>query len=282
MRTKLEVHVVQMTSTDAVEANLSQIQDLLKPLPAASPEAPALVSFPENCLFMRLREGEKVSGLEVKEPIFETLQGIAKAKNFILHLGSIPLREEGHLSNSSVVVWPDGRTEVTYKKIHLFDIDIEGEKRHRESDVFRHGSQPQVLPLSDWQIGQSICYDLRFSDLFHQYALQGVDLILVPSSFLVTTGKAHWEILLRARAIESQAYVVAAAQAGTHKSMTGDGERQTYGHSLVIDPWGRILAKASPEAPQVLSVTLERNEIEKVRRQIPMAGHRRLHRLKDA
>lgn len=275
MRESLVVHVVQTTSTDNVEANWAQICSLLKD----KPKGPAVVCLPENCLYLRVVEGEKIEGVGFDHPVWKSIQEIAKLNDWLIHLGSVPTQTEGKLANSSVVVWPDGRSEITYRKIHLFDITLDGQRPTRESDVFSHGEQAMVLPMGDWQVGQSICYDLRFSDLYHQYALQGVDLLLVPASFLVPTGRAHWEILLRARAIESQAYVVAAAQAGTHTSHRTSQVRQTYGHSLVIDPWGQILAQGSPDQAEVLSVTLQRGEIERVRRQIPMAGHRRLHRL---
>ena len=274
----LEIHAVQMISVDDVDTNFRQIQDLLSPLPAAK-GAPAFVTLPENCLYLRIKEGEAVPGLTLKHPVWEKLRELARAKNFVLHLGSVPLETGSKLSNASVLVKPDGHLESTYRKIHLFDIELEGEKPLRESDVFEHGGDPAMLTVNDWRIGQSICYDLRFSDLYHRYALQGADLILVPSSFLVTTGKAHWEVLLRARAIESQAYVVAAAQAGRHKSSRASGERQTYGHSLIIDPWGKILHEGSGDRPELLSARLELDEISRVRRQIPMAGHRRLHRI---
>lgn len=275
MRESLVVHLVQTTSTDNVEANWNQISSLL----GEKPKGPALVCLPENCLYLRVVEGEKIEGIGFENPVWKSVQTLAKEKDWVIHLGSVPTKTDGKLTNSSVVVWPDGRSEITYRKIHLFDITLDGQKPNRESDVFSHGERPTVLPIGDWQIGQSICYDVRFSDLYHQYALQGVDLILVPASFLVTTGKAHWEILLRARAIESQAFVVAAAQAGTHRSDRTQSERQTYGHSLIINPWGQILAHGSADKAEVLTVTLQRGEIERVRRQIPMAGHRRLHRI---
>ena len=134
---------------------------------------------------------------------------------------------------------PDSRRK-SYEKIHLFDIELDGLSPVRETDLFKHGKFPSVFKVRGWEIGQAICYDLRFAELFLEYAKQGVDLVLVPAAFLVETGRAHWEVLLRARAIESQCYIVAAAQAGKHLGCQG-GHRMTYGHSLAIDPWGTVI-----------------------------------------
>jgi deaminated glutathione amidase len=265
-----------MTSIDDFEANWRQIESLVGALPRS--ESMALVSLPENSLYLRLREGEKISGIDPGHEIFHRAGRLAENRNFVLHFGSVPLKEASaqKLYNSSVCVWPDRRVQVTYRKMHLFDIDLEGQKPIRESDVFEHGGQPQMLEvdLGDghpvWRLGQSICYDVRFSELYHRYALMGADVLM---AFLVATGQAHWEVLLRARAIESQAYVVAAAQAGRHVGPSG--WRTTFGHSMIVDPWGRVLCQAEDNRPQVLSWQLDREEIDRVRRQIPMAGHRR-------
>jgi predicted amidohydrolase len=159
--------------------------------------------------------------------------------------------------------------------MHLFDIQLEGQKAIRESDAFRHGQKPSVLEVDGWRIGETICYDVRFAELFSQYARKEVDVILVPAAFLVKTGEAHWHILLRARAIESQAYVIASAQGGTHKGIKG-GVRETFGHSLVIDPWGGIQAEVTNNGPGFSISILSRERIMKVRGQIPMKDHRRL------
>jgi predicted amidohydrolase len=205
----------------------------------------------------------------------DELAELAKSKKIWLHLGSLPLREQGELSNASVLISPTGEVKCSYQKIHLFDISLPDQVPVRESDVFKPGSQPQILEINGWHIGQTICYDLRFSELFNWYAQHSVELILVPSAFLVPTGKVHWEILLRARAIESQAYVVASAQAGHHIGKAG-GSRDTFGNSLVVDPWGQIIAQGKPEGPQTLLVMLDMDKVQSVRRQIPMKNHRRL------
>jgi len=266
----LKIALCQMTSVDDVEANLQQIEKLCAPIEKAD-----VIFFPENCLFMRLKEGDLIRGLDLEDPAFLRLGELAKNKSCYLHLGSVPLRENGKLSNASVVISPRGEARCSYRKIHLFDITLEGQNPVRESDAFIHGSEPLVLDMVSWRWGQTICYDLRFSELFSIYAHQSVDAILVPAAFLIKTGQAHWEILLRARAIESQCYVIATAQAGAHRN-GGEAERKTYGHSLVVNPWGEIIAEGSADHPEILLAELDRDLIEKVRRQIPMSGHRRL------
>lgn len=271
MKSNLKAIVCQMTSIDDIEANYQQIESLLR-----SVSQPADIAFfPENCLYMRLVEGQPIPGLSFQHPIFQKLQKLAADRKMILHLGSIPLREGGKLTNASVAVAADGKIEATYRKMHLFDIALEGQAPIRESDVFNHGPTPSVLSVKDWQLGQTICYDIRFSELFSVYAKKKVDVILVPAAFLVKTGQAHWEVLLRARAIESQCYVIAAAQAGTHANPQGS-QRKTFGHSMVISPWGEILYQGSSDQPEAHFVELDFKQIETVRRQIPMHSHRRL------
>lgn len=261
-----------MTSIDEVDANLMQIETLLEQVEKTDAR---LACFPENCLYMRVAEGERIGGLELSDPVFARLSEWAQAKKRFLHLGALPLRLHGHLYNSSVLIGDDGSIVPGYQKMHLFDIQLEGQRVHRESDVFRHGQGPVVFEIDGWKFGETICYDLRFAELYSMYAKQEVDAILVPSAFLVKTGEAHWEVLLRARAIESQCYVLAAAQAGTHKGLRG-GVRETYGHSLSVDPWGAIVDCNTTTGPGVRVVKMARARIEQVRRQIPMKDHRRV------
>jgi predicted amidohydrolase len=262
-----------MTSIDDVEANFQQIKNFLAQIKKHS--GVQIAFFPENSLYMRLKEGEKIQAIDLQGTVLERLKSLAGENQIALHLGSLPVQDQGKLSNGTVFIDSTGKLSITYKKIHLFDIDLDGDKRIRESDVFRHGEKPAVLDHANWKMGQSICYDLRFSELYSTYAKQGVEAILVPSAFLVKTGMAHWHILLRARAIESQCYVIAAAQAGLHKNSQGHS-RQTYGHSLIVGPWGEIIKEGSADAQDLLIAELDRAEIGKVRRQIPMQGHRRI------
>ena len=186
----------------------------------------------------------------------------------------MPLWKDGEVYNTTVLLTPAGELVEAYEKIHLFDIELEGKKPIRESDYYAFGKQPSVVEYRGWKIGLSICYDLRFSELYRLYAEEKADVLMIPAAFLVETGKAHWEVLMRARAIECEAYVIAAAQCGKHVSPAGK-ERFSYGHSLVTAPWGEIRVKAGNEEA-VLKTILKKSEIEKMRRQIPMADHRRL------
>lgn len=271
MSDKLQILVAQMTSTDSSQANVEQIEFIVN----QAKKNPKIAFFPENSLYMRLKEGESIVGIGLGDQIWDKLKKISQAKNIILHLGSIPLREGTKLSNASIVVYPDGNIECSYRKMHLFDISLEGEKPFRESDVFTHGTEPKIFTEGKWKFGQTICYDIRFAELYNFYAKRHVDAILVPAAFLVKTGQDHWEVLLRARAIESQCYVVASAQAGLHKNSKGES-RATYGHSMVISPWGDVLVKGSADSIECIEFELDRSAIEKVRKQIPMATHRRL------
>jgi len=272
----LHLAVAQMTSTDSVAQNFEQIVQLIDSIPVT--RVVDLLCFPENCLYLRVVEGEAISGLNLQDSVFQNLSEIAIKRQISLHLGSVALQEQatGKLINATVFIEKTGQIEVTYAKMHLFDIHLSGQKPIRESDVFAAGVQPEILQLQGWLLGQSICYDLRFAELYSQYARAECEALLVPSSFLVPTGEKHWHVLLRARAIESQAYVIAAAQAGEHKSSRSLATRKTYGHSLVIDPWGETLCEGAQTGQELLFATLNLEKVAEVRRQIPMAQHRRI------
>jgi predicted amidohydrolase len=268
---QLNVAVVELTSTDEVAFNLDQISQLISKVDAVD-----LICLPENCLYFRIDKASPMIDFAIDDPAIQKLQMIVEHKQTALMLGSIPLRENGYRTNASVLLEPGKLPQVLYRKLNLFDVDVSGAPSVRESDVFRHGSESRVFEFHGWKIGLSICYDIRFPELYLQYALCGVDLVLIPAAFLVPTGRAHWEILIRARAIESQCFVVAAAQGGEHIGQNGE-TRHTYGHSLVVGPWGEVLLQmAAPKKIEV--VKLDKNVIEKVRRQIPMSYHRRSRR----
>jgi len=269
------VYLVQMTSIDDLNYNLSQIQDLLASIKPQ--KNTSFVFLPENALYLRIKESSPINGIELSDPGFIELQNLAKQKNCYIHIGSSPIKDKTHLLNASVLVAPEGASpQITYEKLHLFDIQLENQKPIKESDVFRAGIKPKTLKLAGWTFGQSICYDLRFSELYQFYARLPVDALLIPSAFLVPTGQAHWHILTRARAIESQSFVIAPAQAGTHLSK-GDPnlKRQTFGHSMIIDPWGKILAELSPDRAEIIAFELDPLSINHVRTQIPMHQHRK-------
>lgn len=272
---QLKLYVAQMTSVDSVDINL---QKMLKIVDEIGPQKlHTIVSFPENCLFMRLRPTASIPPLHCEDPAFSKLAAKAKEYRLHLHLGSAPISrpdERNRLTNSTVWIDASGKVEVVYEKLHLFDITLNDGLTMKESDAFVPGGSPSILELGGWKMGLSICYDLRFSNLYQSYAELGCQLLFVPAAFLVQTGRAHWEVLLRARAIESQAYVIASAQAGLHLNAAGD-RRETFGHSMIISPWGEVLKVAGATQEVVFSAVLNLDSIEQVRRQIPMKDHRR-------
>jgi deaminated glutathione amidase len=269
----LKIAVAQLNSSDSIQKNIEQINSLVDQAHAADCK---ICFFPENSLYMRIVEGEAVPVFEHSSTEIAQLAQRARDKSINLHFGSLPFKDlDGHTYNASLWITADGSWRVSYRKIHLFDIQLQGQKPIRESDVFKSGLGPELLEFEQWKFGQSICYDLRFAELYSVYGKLGVDAILVPAAFLVPTGVAHWETLLRARAIENQCYVIAAAQAGAHKSTRQLAQRETYGHSLIIDPWGKV-QECLADGIGLIVGELDRGLINKVRQQIPMASHRKL------
>ena len=189
-----------------------------------------------------------------------------------LHLGSVPVVHENgdKLANRSIIIAPDGQIKARYDKMHLFDIDLASGESWRESSAYIGGNTPVLVHTPLGLMGLGVCYDMRFPDLFSVYAKSNVDIITLPSAFTVPTGEAHWHSLLRARAIESEAFVIAAAQCSLHE----DG-RATYGHSLVVDPWGTVILDMG-EAPGLACVDLDVDKIAEIRQQIPVHANRRV------
>lgn len=259
-----------MTSVDDWDENIESCLNLA--LRAVRDSSVDAIFFPENSLYMRLNRSESIPSIELSDRRFDSISTFAKKHGCYMFLGSLPLRVSDKVYNSNVIITPEGERLAPYQKIHLFDIHLEGEEPVSESAIFTHGEKPAVIEIYGWKIGLSICYDLRFSELYSYYHHMGVDIIAVPSAFLVPTGKVHWNVLLRARAIEAQAYVVAAAQSGSHR-----GLRETFGHSLVVDPWGEVLCDMN-NGQSVSIITLSKPKIQQVRQQIPMSNHRRLRR----
>ena len=266
-----------MNSIDDWDKNLDQIFSLLDTAKKNDPELD-LCCFPENCMYFRSHETDRLEGISLADKKFKQLSDYAKTNLVNLHLGSVALQVNGKIHNASVTVFKTGEVKKTYSKMHLFDITLSETQKYKESDVYQHGEQPEILNLEGWHVGQTICYDIRFAEIFNWYASHSAEVILVPAAFLTATGKDHWEVLLRARAIESQAYIIASAQAGLHIGRLG--KRETWGRSLIIDPWGHILAQGTPDSPDVLNVKLDLERINQVRRQIPMKNHRRLIQMK--
>lgn len=263
----LRLGVVQLTSTDALSDNVSTVISTFRQAVKAGAQ---LVVYPENTLYFRIRPGSSLMGPSTVD--LAALQAVVNEGEAALMCTTALPGGGGKFLNSTLLFRPGRAFEIVYTKIHLFDVDVPGAPPVRESDHFAAGQTPRLLEFEGWKIGLSICYDLRFAELYGHYR-QDADLILVPSAFLVPTGSAHWEVLLRARAIENQCFVAAPAQSGDH--VAGEITRHTYGHSLVVDPWGHVLADLTG-SPTVKVLELEPGALAKVRGQIPMASHRRL------
>jgi nitrilase len=263
---KIRVAAVQMVSEPDVQANLAAAGELIA---QAAAEGARLVALPEYFCILGLRDRDKVM---VREdyghgPIQDFLAAAAAKNKVWLVGGSVPLAcaDPDRVRNTCLAFDDAGRRVARYDKIHLFGFDL-GSERFEESRSIEPGSEVVTLDTPFARLGLSICYDLRFPEIYRKMGV--VDLILVPSSFTATTGKAHWEMLLRARAVENQAYVLAPAQGGHHKN-----GRDTWGHSMIIDPWGEVLAELA-SGPGVVTAELDHAEIARVRRSLPALTHR--------
>ncbi|MDE0838692.1 MAG: carbon-nitrogen hydrolase family protein [Kiritimatiellae bacterium] len=267
-RDALRVSLVQCDSTHDVEENLAVINNQV----AACADESDLIVLPELCCF----RGDMKQYAEIAEPIEGTLSKhvttLARTHATWILLGSFAERDGDSVYNSSVLFAPTGERTAVYRKIHLFGIELNDGTTVNESAAYTAGAAPCATHIHGWQTGLSICYDLRFPELFRSLSNTGMDMILAPSDFTATTGKAHWETLCRSRAIENQCYLVAANQCG-HNRVTG---LASYGHSMIVDPWGEILAQAGDQ-PCTLQATLSKERIQSVRQQLPALKDRRLN-----
>ena len=209
---------------------------------------------------------------EADDPVLAAVREAARRARLWVHLGSLALLEPGgdRLVNRGFVIDADGEIRARYDKMHLFDVDLPTGESWRESASYRGGERPVLVETPLGMVGLSICYDLRFAGLYASLSDAGATLFSIPAAFTVPTGEAHWHVLMRARAIEAAAFVVAAAQAGRHE----DG-RDTYGHSLVVDPWGRVLLDMGGEATGLGFAELDLGAVDEVRRRLPAIRHRR-------
>ncbi len=268
---KLIAAVCQMRSTSDGAGNLRQAEELVR---AAAARGATFVATPENTNYLG-PHGEKVRLAETLEgPTCILFSRLARELSIHLLLGSFNEKSsvDERCSNSSVLFGPDGVRLAVYRKIHLFDVDVPDGVSFRESATVVPGDDVVVCETPFGGVGLSICYDLRFGELYRALVARGAALLAIPSAFTATTGKAHWEVLVRARAIESQAFVVAPGQQGAHDD---GGLRESHGRSMIVDPWGRILAEA-PDGVGIAVAELDFAEVARVRAAIPIAAHRRL------
>ena len=230
-----------------------------------------------NCLTADRARQAAVLKTEDEDPTLVTLRDAAARLGIWLSIGSLALRTgdaDGRFANRSFLIAPDGGIVARYDKIHMFDVDLSGGESYRESAAFRPGRQAVVVDTPFARIGLTICYDLRFPHLHRALARAGAEVILNPAAFTVPTGQAHWHTLLRARAIETGAFVLAAAQCGLHPAYDGAAKRRTFGHSLAVSPWGEVLAEAG-EVPEILYVDLDLAQVAQARQRIPALLHDR-------
>jgi nitrilase len=264
----LSAALIQMVSGVEVQANLDRAAHWVA---QAAGQGARLVVFPEYFCLLGAKDTDKLGIAESlgQGPIQQRLAALAREHAVWIAAGTVPLRTQTRtrVRNSLLVFSPTGQLQARYDKVHLFGFRKAGE-RFDEAATIEPGESPVLVDIEGWRLGLSICYDLRFPELYRR--LGQCDALLVPSAFTPTTGQAHWDVLLRARAIENQCYVLAPAQGGRHAN-----GRQTHGNTLAIDPWGNVLARVETGEGMAL-VTLERKRITEVRQMLPALEHRRM------
>jgi predicted amidohydrolase len=266
------VAAVQMVSVPEPAANLELASQLIA---VAVEQGAKLIVLPENFAHMGLAETDKLALAEQpgQGPIQAFLSQQAKRHGVWVVGGTLPMATNSpqRVRAACLVVDDQGQQVARYDKIHLFDVSIrETNETYRESDTIEPGDQPVVIETPFGRLGVAVCYDLRFPEMFRAMGGSGLDLIVIPAAFTATTGQAHWEVLLRARAVENLCYVVAAGQGGRHAN-----GRETYGESMIVDPWGKVMSRLA-QGPGVVTATLDPNVVEQLRRNFPTLQHRRL------
>ncbi len=261
------IAVGQLTSTDDVENNLSACARLCA---QAKERGASLLLLPENFAFMGKGDGETVRMMQPLDgALFSRFRSLASQHGLWIAFGGFPeMHSATHANNAHVLVDDVGVVRSVYRKIHLFDVDI-GVSQYRESAAIAPGSEVVVADSPVGKLGMSVCYDVRFPELYLSMSKRGAQVLLVPAAFTLLTGKEHWEVLLRARAIENQCYVAAAAQTGRHNE-----KRDTYGHAMIIDPWGTVIAQCR-DGEGVAVGEVDHAFLDAVRGRIPVHKHRR-------
>jgi len=263
------VGLVQMCSGRDVDRNVASATELVREAAAGGAQ---YVQTPEMTTLLELERPLLLAAAQPEDdnPALLHFLGLARELGLWLHIGSMPiLLSSEKLANRSFLIAPDGEIAARYDKIHMFDVDLGGGERYTESANYEPGRHAVLAELPWGQLGLTICYDLRFPPLYRALARAGARFLAVPAAFTRPTGMAHWHTLLRARAIESQAFVFAAAQGGTHEN-----GRETFGHSLIISPWGEILGEGGVQ-PAVIFADVELQLLEDVRRRVPSLQHDR-------
>lgn len=267
----MKLAALQLNSQDNVVANLAETERVVR---AAAEAGAQIVLLPEAFAYLGTEEGKSkvAETLGSPGPIQAAVSSWCRAHHIHVIAGGMAEKSEqpGRPYNSSVVFSPSGEVEGAYRKLHLFDVKLSDGTAWTESSATTPGEVPRVVQVGDLTVGLSICYDLRFPDLYSWQRAQGAQLLTVPAAFTKTTGAAHWETLLRARAIETQCWLAAAAQDGSHP-----GGRKTFGHAMIVDPWGRIVSEVRDPGPGFAIAEIDLQEVNSVREQMPIAAHRR-------
>ena len=265
----MRVAAVQMCSGADPQRNVADAKRLVYEAAAAGAE---YIQLPEYFVYLGPESGYPRSAETLSGPTVRSFQALAQELDAAIHLGSIiePSETPARFFNTSVLIDRSGALRGIYRKVHLFDIEVPGEVEERESATIVPGSRLCIAALGPLEIGLSTCFDIRFPELYRQLLIGGATAFAVPAAFARATGRVHWEVLVRARAIENHAFVIAAAQAGE----TVEGIA-THGHSLVVDPWGEILAEGNAESEDLLVMDLEVGDVAKRRAQIDIVGLRR-------
>ena len=264
----MKVAALQLCASDDPTANLEMTLPMVQ---QAAEMGAQFIATPEvtNCVSSSRRHQNDVLSLQERDETLAELRAAANQFGVWISVGSLALKlpDEDRFTNRSFLIAPSGQIVAQYDKIHMFDVTLSETEQYRESDGYRPGDRAVIADTEFGKIGMTICYDIRFPHLFRGLAKSGASILLIPAAFARPTGRAHWEVLLRARAIETGCFVIAAAQTGEHKTSLGQ-PRKTYGHSMIVSPWGEILADAG-ENQGIIYAELDLSLVESTRARVP-------------
>lgn len=267
--TAFKAACIQLRATRSIPQNVESASALIR---KAAKEGATYIQTPEMTHLVAGRQ-DLMGQIrpEAEDEGVRAFSKLAAELKVTLHIGSLAiLRDDGKVANRAFVFAPDGACLASYDKIHMFDVDLDNGESWRESNTYEPGTRSPVIETAIGRLGLAICYDIRFPEVFRRQALSGAEILTAPACFTRQTGKAHWDILMRARAIENASFVISAAQGGKH-----DDGRETYGHSIIVDPWGEVLAQAPHDEPDIVIADIDLGLIAKARRKIPVLTHAR-------
>jgi deaminated glutathione amidase len=259
---------LQMRSTRSVETNLHALESMAE---AAIARGATYLQSPEMSNIVTRDRAQLFDSIfpEAEDPTLKAMRALSKRREVHIHLGSLAIKDGEKIANRGFLIGPEGSVIARYDKLHLFDVDLPNGESWRESNTYHAGSCAIIAPMGTAMLGMGICYDLRFPELFSSLAAAGADILSAPACFTRQTGEAHWSVLQRARAIETGSFMISAAQGGLHE----DG-RETFGHSILIDPWGRVLAEAGDQ-PGPVFAAIDLALVQDARQRIPTLRHKR-------